>query len=274
MTISPLDAADLRALADLLGAAETYARSELAKAATPKAISARNAMFAEVQPEMAADLGAYFTAMARRVGATIKKAREFDWSPASIDWKVEDAELGLILTRWWSTLGKDAYLAVSEQLGVDLAWDLKSEGVAAVLDKVATRVTLIDDASREMLREAVDRAAADGLSVDELASNIRDLVGSWASTAAGEAGTRSWAIAATETATAYNSASTAGYRESGLVEVVDVYDGPECGWTEHDDPDLADGSQRTLDEADEYPTSHPHCQRAFGPVVSDGATNE
>ena len=49
--------------------------------------------------------------------------------------------------------------------------------------------------------------------------------------------------------------------------MVQVYDGPECGWTEHDDPDLADGSLRTLEEADEYPLSHPHCQRAFGPVV-------
>lgn len=260
---TPLDAADLRALGELLGAAETYARSELAKAGTTKAIAARDAHI----KAFAADVAAYFKGMAKRVKGTIVKAQAFDWTPKSIDWAVEDKELGLVLTRWWATLGEQAYLAISEQLGVDLRWDVKSEGVSGVLDKVATEVKGISDTSRELLRGAVDRAATQGQSVDELARDISDLVGSWASTPEGGTMARSWTIASTETATAYNTASTAGYRESGLVEEVDVYDGPDCGWTEHDDPDLADGSTRTLDDADEYPISHPHCQRAFGPVV-------
>ena len=42
---------------------------------------------------------------------------------------------------------------------------------------------------------------------------------------------------------------------------------PTAGGPSHDDPDHANGSNRTLDDAREWPTSHPHCQRAFGPVV-------
>lgn len=34
-----------------------------------------------------------------------------------------------------------------------------------------------------------------------------------------------------------------------------------CGWTSHDDPDLADGSTRTLEEAEAYPIAHPGCRR-------------
>lgn len=263
MTISPLDAADLRALGDLLGAAETYARSELAKASLSASVSARNAMLDEASTSMATDLGAYFEAMAKRVGATIKKAQPFDWTPASIDWAIEDTELGLVLVRWWETLGEDAYLTVSEQLGVEVAWDVKSEGVSGLLDKLGKRIKGINETSRQLIADAVDRAAADGLSVDQLARSIRDEVASWASTPEGGAASRSWMIAATETATAYNTASVTGYRESGLLEEVNVYDGegdPECA--------AANGSVWTLDEAEANPTEHPNCQRAFGPVVA------
>jgi hypothetical protein len=77
---------------------------------------------------------------------------------------------------------------------------------------------------------------------------------------------RAFTVARTETAIAYNSTATAAYRDSGIVDQVEVFDGPECGWTEHDDPDMADGSIRTLDEADEYDVAHPNCLRAFAPV--------
>jgi hypothetical protein len=40
-----------------------------------------------------------------------------------------------------------------------------------------------------------------------------------------------------------------------------------CGWTFHDDGDLADGSRRTIAELRETPLSHPNCVRLGLPVL-------
>jgi len=47
------------------------------------------------------------------------------------------------------------------------------------------------------------------------------------------------------------------------LEYVEVSDGPGCGWTGHDDPDIADGKIVTISEARSYPLAHPNCQRSF-----------
>jgi hypothetical protein len=260
MTLATLDRADLEALDELLGAAEFYARSELAKAVGSTDLSARNELLAAAQADMAAELGAYFEGLAERLGASIAKAQPIDWDPAhAINWTVEQDELFTVLVRWWTTMGEGAFAAVSELLGVELRWDVASEGVAALIEAIGERVTGINETSRRLLAAEVARAVGAGRSVDELARSIRDLVGSWASTPEGGAGARSWMIAATETAIAYNSAAVEGFEQTGLVEEVEVFDGPNCGWTSHDDPDHADGSRRTLKEAADWPVSHPHC---------------
>jgi len=151
---------------------------------------------------------------------------------------------------------------VGAQIGRRLDFDLNARGVERILEKVGTRITQINEASQRMIATRVEAEIRAGSNADRLEERLGDLLRSW-----GEDGGRAHIIALTESGFAYNYAATEGYRESGIVEMVQVYDGPECGWTEHDDPDLADGSTRTLDEADEYPLAHPHCQRAFGPVV-------
>lgn len=151
---------------------------------------------------------------------------------------------------------------VGQQVGRALDFDLNARGVDRILEKVGTRITQINEASQRMIATRVEAEIRSGSNADRLEERLGDLLRSW-----GEDGGRAHIIALTESGFAYNYAATEGYRESGIVEMVQVYDGPDCGWTEHDDPDLADGSTRTLDEADEYPLAHPHCQRAFGPVV-------
>ena len=47
--------------------------------------------------------------------------------------------------------------------------------------------------------------------------------------------------------------------------MVEVFDGFDCGWTGHRDPDKANRSVRTVEEAAEWPISHPRCRRGFGP---------
>lgn len=49
------------------------------------------------------------------------------------------------------------------------------------------------------------------------------------------------------------------------VTVWEVFDGPDCGLTYHDDPTLADGLIMDQLACETYIISHPNCVRAFGP---------
>lgn len=69
--------------------------------------------------------------------------------------------------------------------------------------------------------------------------------------------------ARTTSAHAYNFGAIQQAREEGT-EMLEVFDGPSCGWTAHSDPDTANGKLVSLTEAATYPTSHPNCLRAFG----------
>lgn len=70
-------------------------------------------------------------------------------------------------------------------------------------------------------------------------------------------------VARTKGRVAFNTGSLTSYTTAG-VQYVEVFDGAECGWASHSDPDLANGSIRTVTEALEVPISHPNCKRAFG----------
>ena len=90
-------------------------------------------------------------------------------------------------------------------------------------------------------------------------------------------------VVRTKTAVAYQ-AGGFDQGESLDIEYWEVMDGPFCGWTHHDDPDMADGKIVTLDEAREWPISHPNCRRSSSPradretpedaVFNDTATTE
>lgn len=66
----------------------------------------------------------------------------------------------------------------------------------------------------------------------------------------------------TTSASAYNYGTLNGAPGVGRWE---VFDGPNCGWSRHDDARLANGLVVTRDEALGQPISHPNCRRAFGP---------
>lgn len=66
----------------------------------------------------------------------------------------------------------------------------------------------------------------------------------------------------TTTAKAYNAGTLAGNKD---VEFFEIFDGPSCGLTRHDDPQAALGLVVDRSTAAAYPISHPNCRRAFGP---------
>lgn len=77
---------------------------------------------------------------------------------------------------------------------------------------------------------------------------------------------RDLAVARTEMAITSQRAAHDRYEAAGLTHV-DISDGPGCGWTSHDDADVADGSRRTIAAANKHPIAHPNCVRVSMPVL-------
>lgn len=67
----------------------------------------------------------------------------------------------------------------------------------------------------------------------------------------------------TKTAVAYNTATLNAGKLAG-VQFYEVFDGPDCGLTRHDDPDTALGKIISYEESLTWPISHPQCRRSFG----------
>lgn len=67
----------------------------------------------------------------------------------------------------------------------------------------------------------------------------------------------------TKTGVAYNTGTVNGATDAG-VRFFEVMDGPDCGWTFHEDPSLALGMIVDAHEALSEPLSHPNCRRTFG----------
>jgi hypothetical protein len=68
----------------------------------------------------------------------------------------------------------------------------------------------------------------------------------------------------TTTGIAYNKGLLDGAFGQGI-EFFEVFDGPFCGWTSHDDSERASGTIRPREECEGYPLAHPNCRRSFGP---------
>ncbi len=149
-------------------------------------------------------------------------------------------------------------------------WEFTSGVVAPLVDvavsdvlnfearrRLALRVTNINKVTRNRIANIVEDGVSRKLTDRQIGLEIGEAMGQPA---------RGQMIARTELALADQQSAVDRYRAGG-VEVVEVFDGPGCGWTSHDDPDIANGSVRTLDQAETQPLSHPNCRRAFLPVT-------
>lgn len=171
-------------------------------------------------------------------------------------------DLATIHRKLWARAFRLAYEDVADEVG-DVDLDLESPRMRKVYQDIARRIKGIEDETAERVRGYVKRGQDEGLSPQELAQLIR----SDPSGAFGAA--RAKMIARSESAVAYNRGSILGYRDSGRVTRVRVYDGNGCPWPEgeHGSGPDANGMVVDLDEAERYPTGHPHCRRAFSAVV-------
>ncbi|MGP3737915.1 hypothetical protein ACTWJ9_33570 (plasmid) [Streptomyces sp. GDS52] len=86
------------------------------------------------------------------------------------------------------------------------------------------------------------------------ANNSRHPVDAWASAAV------TWQAVTT----ANTGAARTALDELGT-EWVEIRDGADCGWREHKDPDRANRTLRTVQDALAHPVAHAHCQRELLP---------
>jgi hypothetical protein len=95
------------------------------------------------------------------------------------------------------------------------------------------------------------------------ANNARHPVDSWASAAI------TW-----QAVTTANTAACRTALDDLGVSYVEVRDGADCGWLEHRDPDRANRTLRTVQDALAHPAAHAHCRREFLPRLDlAGRTN-
>lgn len=131
----------------------------------------------------------------------------------------------------------------------------------SVMPQTAARASQIDSTTADAVRKAVDASNAAGKTPAQLGDRIRALDVF--------RGNRAVTIGRTESAMAYNTGTTLAYRQSGMVNAVQVSDGDsdaECA--------DADGAIWSLDDAAANPLQHPRCVRSFSPVLSSTSALE
>jgi hypothetical protein len=187
-----------------------------------------------------------------------------------LDWHAEDAYLEPIIASHFTTAIQLAYPFVSSQLGMTVSFDMANPYVAQVMDRIGSLVSGINATSMARLQDTVQAGITQGSGIDTIARNIQDQLSGWAGIGDIDH-SRSMVIARTETATAYNGAAVAGYRDSGIVGSSICLDSADCGLDGHNDPEKPDGLAYSLDDADMYPLSHPNCVRAWAPNIDTGS---
>lgn len=159
------------------------------------------------------------------------------------------------------------WTAISQKAVEELAFTLYQELLDATSHVAETTKALI----REIGRDAALRTAIDGRTAQAAGREMRRIVESHGIYAVrysngarhGLAEYSEMAIR-TITAKAYNYGILNGAAQNGC-EWWEVFDGPDCGWSAHDSPELALGKIVSRDEAFEFPIAHPNCRRTFGP---------
>lgn len=173
----------------------------------------------------------------------------------------DGATLGLLLRRFYPDVLASAFGDAEDLLALDLAFDVASDAVQAVLDQLLLQARGITETTKDELRTLIGQQAAEGWSAEELADQIR-------AAAPGMARRRAAVIAVTETASAYSRGSLLAYRQSGVVS--------ELVWMTAPSEDACpickplDGKTVLLDQefapGIRFPPAHPQCRCAIAPI--------
>jgi HK97 family phage portal protein len=228
------------------------------KAAIARIAEARQPSFAVFLAEQESRV----IAAARRMQFSARERYE----ALAIDWPAEDRFLHIGTQQLWELAAQTAYDIGGQTIGAAISFDLANPHLAAVMDRVATRVRDINATTEQDIQRILTEALAEGANLAELEARLRGL---YEETYNG----RSMTIARSESQVAYNSASAAGYRQSGVVDRIQCFDNPD----HPDNYGASDGlscAQRNgliapLADAEKHiDAEHPNGQLAIAPVLT------
>jgi HK97 family phage portal protein len=183
-----------------------------------------------------------------------------------IDWEDELRLLSETLVKLHSGVGAAAWQAASAQLGIELDWSLANPNVRSVLNQLAGQIKAIDATTRTDVQRIVGESLDEGVTLDELADR---LTGLFEESYHGRALT----VARSESQIAFNLASAAGYKETGQVAEVLLYDNPDHGDYDGDEDGLTcqqrDGMVVALDQVSVHANgTHPNCSLSIAPILA------
>lgn len=108
-------------------------------------------------------------------------------------------------------------------------------------------------AGRELAAVLRDRFGVDGPAAITYRNGARHGLADYADT-----------VMRSKTAEAYNGGTLNAGKVAG-VGWFEVFDGADCGWSSHQDPDKASGTIRSAADCAAHSISHPRCARGFAP---------
>ena len=124
---------------------------------------------------------------------------------------------------------------------------------ASEMGQFGERMDGVANSMRNDIQRTLNEFAGGDLTKGDAADKLKGQIGEdW----------RARRTARTECSIITNSGQTRAAAQAGHTEM-HVVDGAGCGWTYHNDPDIADGSTRTIPETSSWPIAHPNCLRAF-----------
>lgn len=152
----------------------------------------------------------------------------------------------------WTARHQSAVTAASAQYFADL-----SGRIQEAIRRARAFLRAVQDAARDTTGRVLDVEALrreHPLDTVIYANDARHPVNSWARAS----------ITWQAVTTANTAAARTALDELGT-SFVEVRDGADCGWTSHDDPDRANRTLRTVQDALAHPVAHPNCQRELLP---------
>jgi HK97 family phage portal protein len=150
-------------------------------------------------------------------------------SVAEIPWDDEEDLLAEVLEAIQQLAIRQGWLAAAQGIPAS-AYNIANPYVQAVLGEVGTRITGISATTRDDVARVVGAALDEGVTMEDLAERLKGLFGETYKS-------RSLTVARTESMVAYSAGSTAAYRDSGVVSMVEIADNP----AHTDDYGAADG---------------------------------
>jgi hypothetical protein len=189
----------------------------------------------------------------------------------------EMQRLDIRTARWFdSGKGHDPYLSgfamtagpsepVNRRAAIRLADDLFHDLLEATRYVRADTKRVIAEAAKIAAESTVVENTAQGAARDIMAKMLRErgiAAVRYANGARHGLAEYSEMVIRTKTALAFNRGTLDGAPD---VQWWELFDGPDCGLSSHDDTTLANGLIVERGTVQSYPISHPRCRRAAGP---------